>query len=40
MKQHGKEISLQQLLPELIMLCMKGQAKQEAGYYMKIETAF
>lgn len=36
--QDGKKMELNELLPQLIMLCMEGKARQEAGYYIKVKA--
>lgn len=36
--QSGTKMELNELLPQLIMLCMEGKARQEAGYYIKVKA--
>lgn len=36
MRKAGKNVELSEVLSELILLCMEGKARQEAGCYVRI----
>lgn len=39
MRNAGKSIELEEVMSELILLCVEGKARQEAGCYVKVGTA-